>query len=80
MHGLWPIFASQQLLPQLSQPSIRPVGGDLVERHPVAARSTVVAAARSVGFFEDVGPTHFVPQRVESESRFSLSFRLQRGL
>jgi hypothetical protein len=59
--GLWPIVASQKLLPQLFQPSILSVGADLVERHPVAARGTVIAAACPVRFFEDVGPTHFVP-------------------
>jgi hypothetical protein len=37
------------------------VGGDLVECHPVAARSTVVSTACPVCFFEDVGPTHLVP-------------------
>jgi hypothetical protein len=78
--GLGPIVASPQLLPQLFQPSVLSVGGNLVERHPVTARSTVVTTARSVGFFEDVGPTHFVPQRVEPIVRFGLSFRLQRGL
>src|SRR5271168_346193 len=79
--GLWPIVANPQLLPQLFQPSILPVCGDLVERHPVAAGGTVVTPACPVCFFEDVGPTHFVPQRrVEPKVRFGLSFRLQRGL
>ena len=59
--GLWPVVASQKLLPQLFQPSILSVGGDLVERHPVAARGTVIATACPIRFFEDVGPTHFVP-------------------
>src|SRR3954467_10170924 len=76
--GLWPIVASPQLLPQLFQPSILPVGGDLIERHPVAAGSTVITPACPVCFFEDVSPTHFVPQRVEPKVRFGLSpiFRL----
>jgi hypothetical protein len=78
--GLWPVFAGPQLLPQLFQPLILSTGGDLVERHPVAAWGTVISTARSVCFFEDVGPTYFVPQRIEPKSRFSLSFRLQRGL
>jgi hypothetical protein len=69
-----------QLLPQVFQSSILPVGGDLVERHPVAAGGTVVTPACPVGFFEDVGPTHLVPQRIESKVRFGPSFRLQRGL
>jgi hypothetical protein len=47
---------------------------DLVERHPVAARSTVVATACPVCFFEDAGPTHFVPEGVEPKGRFSLRF------
>jgi hypothetical protein len=58
---LWPIFASSQLLPQLFQPSILPVVGDLPERRSVAACSTVVPTACVVCFFKDVGPTHFVP-------------------
>jgi len=59
--GLWPIVAVTKLLPQLFQPSILPVGGDLVECHPVAAGSAVIATARPVCFFEDVGPTYLVP-------------------
>ena len=63
-----------QLLPQLFQPSILPVGGDLVERHPVAAGGAVVTPACPVCFFEDVAPTHFVPQRVEPKVRLALAF------
>jgi hypothetical protein len=56
--GLWPVSAGAQFLPQLFQPSVLPVGGDLVKRHPVDARGTTVAVACSVRFFEDVGPAH----------------------
>src|SRR4051794_17656990 len=59
--GLWPVVAGPQLLPQLSQPSLSPIGGDLVERHPVGARGATIAVACPVGFLEDVGPADLVP-------------------
>src|SRR3954447_17197453 len=78
--GLWPVFTGAQLLPQLFQPSLSPIGSDLIERHPVDARGATIAVACPVGFFEDVSPADFVPWGVEAESWFSLSFRMQRDL
>jgi hypothetical protein len=37
------------------------LGDDPVERHPVAARRTVVTTTRPVCFFKDVDPTDLVP-------------------
>ena len=59
--GLWPIFAGLQLPPQLFQPSLLPVGGDLVERHLIDARGTPVAVACAGRLFEDIGSTDFIP-------------------
>jgi hypothetical protein len=50
LEGLRPVFAGTQLLPQLFQPSPRPVGGDLVERHPIDARGAAVTSAGPVRF------------------------------
>jgi len=33
-----------------------------------------------VGFLDDVSPSDLVPKGVKAKGRFSLSFRLQRGL
>jgi len=53
---------------------------DLVERDTIDTRCTVVRTTSVVGFLDDIGPSDLVPKGVEAKSRFSLSFRLQRGL
>ena len=78
--GLGHVAPRSQLLPQLSQPLLRALGVDPRERlaiHPCCSR---VGAAATVGFRQNVRSADFVPQGIEPEGRFSLSFRLQRGL
>ena len=43
-------------------------------------RSPVVGTTAAVGFRDDVRPAGLVSEGMEPEGRFSLSFRLQRGL
>src|SRR5215213_11710702 len=78
--GLGRVLARDQLLLQPFQPSRRPLGFNLRKAHAVHPRRPRIGAAASVGFLQDGLATDLVPERVEAEVWFSLSFRLQRGL
>jgi hypothetical protein len=78
--GLWPVSPGAQLLPQPFQPRLDAVGLDRLEGLAVDTRRAAIGAAASVCLGEDIGAADLVPQRVEAISRFSLGFRLQRGL
>jgi hypothetical protein len=78
--GLGPVFAGLELLPQPFQPPLPSRGLDGRERLAVHAGCTAVAAACAVSFRQDIRAADLVPQGVEAEGWFSLSFRLQRGL
>ena len=78
--GLGAVRPVRQLLSEPFQPAVPPLGFDRVERHPVEARRAVVGTTATIGFRQDVRSTDLVPESIEPESRFSLRFRLQRGL
>ena len=78
--GLWPVSPSAQLLPQPFQPRLDAVGLDRLEGLTIAARRAAIGAAASVRFGQNIGSADLVPQGVEAIGRFSLGFRLQRGL
>src|SRR3954449_12225551 len=69
-----------QLLPQRSQPSLQPPGLDRLESLAIDPRGAGVTPAMPVGFGQDVRTMDLVPEAVEAEGRFRLSFRPQRGL
>jgi hypothetical protein len=48
----------------------------LVERDVIDARRAVVSTTAAVGFLDDIRSPDFVPEGVEAEGGFSLSFRL----
>jgi hypothetical protein len=74
--GLRAVGGAVQLLHDPFQPLLSTPSLDLVERDAIDARRTAVRTAVSIGFFDDVRPTDFVPERIEAESWFSLSFCL----
>src|SRR4051794_4250576 len=74
--GLGHVAPRNQLLPQHSQPLLRTPVVDPRERlaiHPCRSR---VGAAATVGFQQNILSADFVPESIEAEGWFSLSFRL----
>ena len=78
--GLGLVLARVQLLPPPFQPPLQAPGLDPGKALAVHPRRPRIGAAATIGFLQDVLTTDLVPEAVEAESRFSLSFRLQRGL
>ena len=78
--GLGDVISRNQLLPQRSQPPLNSLGFDRLERFSVDPRRPGIRPATSVSFQQNVLAIGFVPEGVEAEGWFSLSFRLQRGL
>jgi hypothetical protein len=74
--GLRSVAPRDQLLPQPFQPPLHARGLDPGKALAVHPRRPRVAAAATVGFLQDVLATDLVPERVEAEGGFSLSFRL----
>src|ERR1700736_4816972 len=74
--GLRAVGAAAQLLHDPFQPLLSTPGLNLLKRDAIDARRTAVRTAVSIGFFNDVRSTDLVPERIEAESRFSLSFCL----
>src|SRR5580704_16207890 len=70
------VGAAAQLLHDPFQPLLSTPGLNLLKRDAIDARRTAVRTTVSIGFFNDVRSTDLVPERIEAESRFSLSFCL----
>src|SRR4029450_6296960 len=66
--------------PTLLQPLFNAVRLDLLERLAVRARGAGIVPTAPIRLGQDVRPADLVPQAVEAEGWFSLSFRLQRSL
>ena len=68
------------LLPQHFQPALPAAGVNLLKRLAIDPGRSRISAAAGEGFGQNVFAVDLVPQGVEAEAWFSLSFPLQRGL
>ncbi len=74
--GLGIIPSRDQLLPQRFQPTLLAACVYPRERLAIDPRRSGICAAAVVGLQQNILATDLVPQSIEAESRFSLSFRL----
>src|SRR5215471_10927877 len=79
-HRIGPVRLRDQFLAQACQPCLQVPFLDLLEAHPVHARSPRIAACELVGVQQDVLATDLVVEHIEAESRLRLRLAIELSL
>ena len=79
-HRIGPVSLRDQFLAQACEPRFQALRLDLVERHPVDARSTRIGAGEPVGVEENVRAMDLVVEQVEAERRLRLRLHVELSL